>query len=235
MRFSAFLPAVAGLSTIVAVSVIAPSIAHSATFQAESGVTSVFLDFDALETLGITLAGADGVVDPASSDFQVGFAITPETDFTFSDDNGFTPISGTIEHSGSISLAIDTLGGDVALGDFTIGFDANRVSDTTSGFFVQDNLDLDTVLFDIDMPDTLALDDDSLTLVADLLVAPEFAEILTTLEKPDLTGVEIGAARTDANLVAVSDGGASVPEPATVLGLVGVGAAVLSQKAGRRA
>ncbi|NJR62324.1 MAG: hypothetical protein HC769_28005 [Cyanobacteria bacterium CRU_2_1] len=75
------------------------------TFQVESGVTSVSLDVPLLtEAAGLALAGAISDAEPAES-FQVGFEITDNTTFSFNLDNGFTPIDGTIEHSGTLTLA----------------------------------------------------------------------------------------------------------------------------------
>ena len=127
--------------------------AYATNAQVESGVTSVFLDFETvLSPLGIDLAGADDVVDPTSDDFLVGFTITDDSDFTFAAEDTLTPLSGTIGHTGSVTLAIDTLTEDLTVGNFVIGFDADRASDTATGFFVQDTLSLGAVLFDITNP-----------------------------------------------------------------------------------
>ncbi len=226
----------AGIATgaLVAASMMAEE-AQAATFEVESGVTSVFLDFEnVLEpALGISLVSADGVVDPASGPFQVGFTITPETDLTFSDENGFTPLGGTIEHAGSVTLGIMTGGGETAnvtVGNFTIGYDAGRVSDQVTGFFVQDNIDLDTILFDITAPvTTFDFNGQNLALGSDLAVSPEFAAVLLSLGKPDVTGAIAGFAQVNA-LVAEQQS-VPVPEPVSVLGLL---ATAIAGTAGRR-
>ena len=193
--------AVAMTAAAVSTAIVSDS-AYASPFQAESGVTSVFLNFEeVLSPLGIDLAGADDVVDPAAGLFQVGFTITPDTDFTFSDENIITPLSGAIAHIGSVTLAIDTMDEDLTVGNFVIGFDADRVSDATSGFFVQDTLSLGIVLFDITNPPTaFNLTSDALMLGSDLAISPEFAEVLTQIEKPGLAGAVVGAAQIDADL-----------------------------------
>lgn len=193
--------AVAVTAAAVSTAIVSAS-AYASPFQAESGVTSVFLNFEeVLSPLGIDLAGADDVVDPAAGLFQVGFTITPDTDFTFSDENTLTPLSGSIAHVGSVTLAIDTMEEDLTVGNFVIGFDADRVSDATSGFFVQDTLSLGIVLFDITNPPTaFNLTSDALMLGSDLAISPEFAEVLTQIEKPGLAGAVVGAAQIDADL-----------------------------------
>ncbi len=74
-------------------------------FSIESGVTSVALDTQLLESAAyLTLVGADSAATAANEDFQVGFEITDATDFVFSTENGITPISGSIEHSGTVTF-----------------------------------------------------------------------------------------------------------------------------------
>lgn len=218
-------PMLLGISTVVVTTVASAAPVSAAVFQVESGATSVFLDFeDILSPLGIDLVGADNVTEPAEGPFQVGFNILPESDFTFSDDNTLTPISGAIEHSGSITLAIDTLGDDLTVGNFTIGFDPSRVSAETTGFFVQDTLSLNEILFDISNPPTaLELSADSLVLGSGLAISSEFAGVLEGLDKPGLGGAVVGVAQINANLESEA---ASVPEPASVLALLLTGTVV---------
>ncbi|MEM1289887.1 MAG: alkaline phosphatase [Cyanobacteria bacterium P01_H01_bin.162] len=78
-------------------------------FTVESGVTSVALDTALLESAaGLTLVGADSDAEPVNEDFQVGFAIVDETDFTFTTEGGFAPVGGSIEHSGSVFFDLAT-------------------------------------------------------------------------------------------------------------------------------
>ena len=181
------------------IELIPPSI-----FTVDSGTTSVFLDLPLLESAaGITLVDADSTGEPFSEEFQVGFPIEEDTDFTF-ELPPFTPVSGSIEHSGTITLSVG--GTDVTVGEFSIGFDAARVSETASGFFVadttEDALGLE-VLFDVSATGSLDADSDSLTISdRDLLLAPEFTE---ALEAPDLTGADVGDVRIDAATSLVED------------------------------
>jgi hypothetical protein len=165
------------------------------TFTVNSGKTSVFLDSNVLETAGLTITTTDAVEANTQGFPQgqpaVGFEIKPETDFTFTQENGFTPVSGTIEHSGSL-----TFEGVGTVGDFSIGFDASRDTDKTSGFFVADTLDTDAILFDLSDPQTANFQGENLTIAdSDLLVSPELA---TLLGNQSLAGADIGGARIDA-------------------------------------
>lgn len=170
-------------------------------FTVEDGVTSVFLDLDLLSTAaGLELTGADSEAEPFSDDFQVGFDITDNTTFSFTADP-FTPVSGTIEHSGTV-----TFNGAVTVGNFSIGFDANRVSDTASGFFVEDTIEGNgvDVLFDIGAPGVVETSNTELTIAdADLLLAPEVVSILGL--DAVLAGADVGDARVDAVLMAEGD------------------------------
>lgn len=205
------LSVVLGFATAASVvsTVMAPVKAEAATFQLGSGVTSVFLDLPTLQSAaGLNLTGAADTVPPVSSSFLVGFPITPATDFTFSFDSasGFAPISGTIEHTGSV-----TFNNAVTVGDFSIGFNPARVTGNASGFFVQDTLSTGAILFDVATPSALSFAEQALAIKGDLLVSPEFADFLGNV---NLTGATVGAA---------SINGAAVPEPTTVLGLLAAG------------
>ena len=171
------------------------------TVKVDSGTTSVFLDLPLLESAaGLTLTGVDSSGKPFSDDFQVGFPIIEETDFTY--EIPFAPVEGSIEHSGTVTFGLGD--GEVTLGDFSIGFDPGRVSDTASGFFVADTLDdalgLE-VLFDVGVPATVSATPEELTIAdADLLLAPEFADALSLSQ---LTGADVGDTRIDASAIAV--------------------------------
>lgn len=94
------------------------------TFEVESGVTSISLDLPLLEEVGdLQLTEVDSNAEPFSDDFQAGFAITDESDFTFSMTDGFTPLDGAIEHEGSLTfgvlppeITLDFEGDDLAAG-----------------------------------------------------------------------------------------------------------------------
>ncbi|HIK45448.1 MAG TPA: hypothetical protein IGR64_11270, partial [Leptolyngbyaceae cyanobacterium M65_K2018_010] len=143
------------------------------------------------------LVEANEVVEPFSSDFLVGFAITPETDFSYR--LPFSPVGGTLEHDGTVTFGlVADPHTQITVGEFSIGFDPARVSSMASGFFVADTLpdnDLD-ILFDLSVPGMVEASELALTLAeADLLLAPELA---VALGLPELTGADIGDARVDA-------------------------------------
>jgi hypothetical protein len=174
--------------------------------EVESGVTSIFLDTEALSSLtGYDLAGTNGTVVPATDEFQVGFSILEESDFTFTTADGFTPTGGSIKQEGTITF--NTAYGPTTVGDFSIAFDPSRVSEERSGFFVQsgffttDTINPGQILFDISTPDILNITDSTLNLdEADLLISTEFSSFLQTqgLASTDLTGVDVGDAQVDA-------------------------------------
>ena len=130
-----------------------------------------------------------------SDDFQVGFNINDDTNFSFAP-VPFTPLGGTIEHDGTITVALGEA--QATIGEFSIGFDPTRRDGTASGFFVADTLadplNLD-ILFDIGMPETISLVNEDFSLAdADLLLAPELA---TALGLPNLAGADVGDTRVD--------------------------------------
>ena len=162
-----------------------------------SGTTSVSLDLPLLElAAGITLVSANTDGEAFSEEFQLGFPIIEDTDFSF-ETEPFAPVDGTIEHSGTVTLNLNDA--DVTVGDFSIGFNASRVSNTASGFFVSDTtedaLDLE-ILFDISAPGNVTTNEGLTISEADLLVAPELADALGS---SSLTGADIGDTRIDAS------------------------------------
>jgi hypothetical protein len=174
--------------------------------EVESGITSIFLDTEALSSLtGYNLAGTSGTVAPATDEFQVGFNINEESDFSFTTENGFTPTGGSIEQDGTITF--NTVNGPSTVGDFSIAFDASRVSEERSGFFVQsgffttDTIEPGQILFDISTPEILNITDSTLNIdEADLLISAEFSSFLQTqgFSSTDLTGTDVGDTRIDA-------------------------------------
>ena len=185
---------------------VSPPDNQEGMFDVESGVTSLFLNFSLFEAAGLVIQDATPTATPFSNQFQLGFAIDDSTDFQF-ESAPFVPTRGRINHTGDISFLVgsDAL---VTIGDFSIGFDPNRVNEIASGFFIADTLE-DTlgidILFDVSAPGRLIVDDNQLTIAdADLLLAPELARVLGL---NDLVGTDVGDTRVDA-AVAESDGGA---------------------------
>ncbi|MEH2110625.1 hypothetical protein [Nostoc sp.] len=215
MRFSQF----AGIlsCTTAALVSIAPIQVEAATFKVISGVTSIDHDHEEiLSTIGLNLTGTNNTVTPIPSNYLVGFNIDSATNFTFSDEGGFTPLSGTIEHTGTV-----TFNKQVTVGDFSIGFAPGRTVTGASGFVLRDTFSLNTILFDLSITEPVAFDGQNLTIPdVKLLISPEFASIL---QNSDLTGLFAGTARIDAQV-------AAVPEPDSVLAILAAGAALLATR-----
>ena len=177
---------------------------QTGTFEVTSGVTSLFLDFTLFELAGLVIQDATPTATPFSNQFQLGFEVAESTNFSF-ESVPLTPLGGTINHIGDITFLAgeDTL---VTIGDFEIGFDASRVSETNSGFFVTDTLDDDLgigVLFDVGAPGRLIIANDQLTIAdADLLLAPELAAVLGLNEA---IGNDLGDTRLDAQLMPTAE------------------------------
>lgn len=178
------------------------------------GTTSVSLNFDLLESAaGLTLDSTSDIADPAAG-FAVGFDITEASTFQFSTETGFELVDGAIEHTGTVTFR-NADGGLITLGNFTIGFDAQRVSDDTSGFFVADTASVGIPVFDLSPPEIVDFDDPELTIAStDLLLSPELATALAG-ENSGLDGADVGDARVDATVVdfqqrEVEDGKTSV-------------------------
>jgi hypothetical protein len=215
MRFSKF-AGILGCTTAAFIS-IAPIEVEAATFKVISGVTSIDHDHeDILRNIGLTLTGSNHTVAPIPSNYLVGFNIDSATNFTFSDQGGFTPLSGTIEQTGTV-----TFNNQITVGEFSIGFAPGRTTKDASGFVLRDTFSLDTILFDLSLSEPVAFDGKNLTIPdVKLLVSPEFAKILGN---PDLTGLFAGTARIDAQV-------AAVPESDSVLAVLAVGAALLATR-----
>ncbi|MBE9000959.1 MULTISPECIES: hypothetical protein [unclassified Nostoc] len=215
MRFSQF-AGIVGCTTAAFIS-IAPMQVEAATFKVISGVTSIDRDHeDILKSIGLNLTGSNNTVAPIPSNYLVGFNIDSATNFTFSDEDSFTPLSGTIEHTGTV-----TFNNQITVGEFSIGFAPERIVNDASGFFLRDTLSLNTVLFDLSISEPVVFDGQNLTIPdVKLLVSPEFAKILGN---PDLTGLFAGTARIDAQV-------AAVPEPDSVLAVLAAGAALLATR-----
>lgn len=189
------------------------------------GQTNVALDtatLAAAASLELSSVSAD-VISPGTLPNSVAFGINPRdaatlpTTFSYDDSDFLGTFSGTIEHSGSVFFNTDT----VEVGDFTIGFDANRVGGNASGFFVASNAGIAATLFDVSNPSTLVATDANLEIGADLLVSPEFAQFLldNQLASADLTGADVGDALVQA-----------IPEPSSLALLTLAGLAALRRR-----
>lgn len=176
--------------------------------EVESGVTSVFLDTNLLDSAaGLELESTKNTVAPSNDKYSVGFNITDKTNLTFDNEKEFTPVNGSVEHQGTVNFKTDL--GPVTVGDFSVGFDSSRQTDTKSGFFVKDTAGTGAILFDVGIDDdtTGNVKDNKLMVDnADLLVSPEFASFLSTqgLAQSDLTGADVGDIGTNAIVNPVS-------------------------------
>jgi hypothetical protein len=215
MRFYQF-AGIVGCTTAAFIS-MTPMQVQAATFQVVSGVTSIDHDHeDILQSIGLTLTGSNNTVAPIPSNYLVGFNIDSATNFTFSDEGGFTPLSGTIDLTGTV-----TFNNQTTVGDFSIGFVPGRTVQDASGFVLRDTFSLNTILFDLSIPEPVVFDGQNLTIPdVQLLISPEFA---TILGNPNLTGLFAGTAQIDAQVVAV-------PEPDSVLAVLAAGAALLATR-----
>jgi hypothetical protein len=169
--------------------------------KVNSGVTSVALDTELLKSAaGLTLDGTNNTVAPASDKYAVGFGIKHNSDLTYNNNNGFTPVGGTIEHNGTVTFKTDSLG-PVTVGDFSVGYDGDRKSDKASGFYVKDIAGTGAILFDVSNPDSLTANRRNLNIGrADLLVSPEFDTFLNQkgLAKSSIKGADVGDVQIDA-------------------------------------
>ncbi len=213
------LTVVLGVATAaVVVTAATPVQAQMVMAKIKSGVTSVSLDLPSLKSAGLNLRStSSNVVEPVSSDFFVGFNITPDSSFTFIGEDKFRYLGGTIEHLGSV-----TFNKALTVGNFSIGFNKSRINNITSGFFVKDTLkNFGDVLFDIG---NLApqLKGKNLKISGDLFVSPELAELLGN---PGLISVAVGKAQINAITNATK-----VSESSAVLGLLAAAGVAIANK-----
>jgi hypothetical protein len=202
--------------TIAAFGTIAPLRAEAAKYQVQSGVTSVYHDLEAFSQIGLDLTGSNNTVTPINNDYIVGFSIAPTTNFTFSDTNGFTPLSGTIEHTGTV-----TFNNQNTVGNFSVGYDPQRANNNASGLFLKDTFS-QLILFDLSAPETVSLNGNNLILdQITLFFSPELANS-SLLNNSNLAGEFAGIVRIDAQVVLTA-----IPEPTSTIGLIVVGIAVL--------
>ncbi|MBD2679286.1 MULTISPECIES: hypothetical protein [Nostoc] len=218
MRFS-HIAGIVGCTTAAFIT-IAPIQVEAATFKVESGITSIDRDHEnILRNIGLIITGTQDIVPPIPSNYLVGFQIDSATDFTFSDEGGFTPLFGTIEHIGTVTFNEQT-----TVGNFSIGFAPGRTIPNASGLVLTDTISpANPILFDLAAPQSVIFDEQNLTLtLADvqLFISPEFAQ---ALGDSNLVGLFAGTARIDAKV-------AAVPEPGSALAILAAGAALLAAR-----
>jgi hypothetical protein len=190
-----------GLTTAIT-STQLPVQAATMTYQIQSGTTTLSLD-EALSSFGLSSKVDFDILPPSNDPNFVG------TDFTFSYDDqtkDFTPLSGTIEHTGSVAFDVDTtklaLLSPLEIGDFSLDFDE-------AGFFLQDNVSTGLKLFDIQINNAPTFDGTNLLIEgADVLVSQDFDTLLDNAAGYDVqvAGFKVGQAQVSAT---------AVPEPET--------------------
>ncbi len=162
------------------------------------------------------------VISPGALPGSVAFPIAPRdalilpTTFSYDSDDFLNTFIGTIEHRGSVFFDQDS----IEVGDFTIGFDMARAGTLlgeASGFFVRSNVGpVQEVLFDIRNPSELQADPTTLLIAGDLLVSPEFSQVIQM--DNNLAGVDAGDVQVDAIATPEPVAGVSL---AAVLGALG--------------
>jgi hypothetical protein len=173
-----------------AITVTPAQVVDNGTSTVAGGTTSVFLNLPLLKSAaGLTLTGSSTTGRPAAGGYQLGFPILPSSTFAYR--VPFAPVSGSINHSGTV-----TFNNSVTVGNFSIGFDATRATNGRSGFFVASTTGVKAILFDLGTPGSVNATRGLLTFGrTPLLVSPEFASFLG---KPALAGANVGAASTSA-------------------------------------
>lgn len=236
MRLS-HLSVIMGLTTATVFSTQLSVQAETRNYQFESGTTSLSLDASALDllgSLGLTFNSASDLVSPATG-FDFGFAILPPSssflgsNFTFSYDgatSAFTPVSGTIEHSGRLSFDVDTdkltLFSPLEIGNFSIEFE--------DGISIRDTFSTGLRLFDLALNSNPVLNGKNFQLAnVDVKLSREFADVLTNYSDSELSeelaGTVIGKAQIDAR---------TVPEPGSILAILTAASAALTMRRRRQ-
>lgn len=213
------------LAAAAAVAVTVSPANAQTVYGVESGTTSISLHKAVLDSIGYTVTGTSGTTTAAAG-YAAGFSIdtttTAEQMFRFTAAPDFTPGTGIIEHVGTFEL-----NDAIHLGNFVLEFDAGRMSEATTGFFVTDAADLEgQVLFDVGIPFSNSFDGTEWHLIdSDLFIAPEFA---TFLGDAGLSGQDIGDLRLDA--LASAKKKDAVPEPSSALLFVMGGATLILRR-----
>ena len=200
------------MKTAATVAALSAGLAGAQPVSVIGGQTNVALDFDTLSAAAsLDLSGVSSdVIAPRNIPDSVAFSINSRsapslpTTFSYDPSDFLGSFSGTIEHTGSVFFNNDT----VEVGNFTIGFDANRAVGANSGFFVESTTGIAAILFDIGAPSTLNPGSSELEIGADLLVSAEFGSFLfdNGLSATNLAGADVGDALVQATVPAPGAG-----------------------------
>ena len=205
------------LFTIALTAILTITIFSSAS-QAQSteltgGTISFDLDEDELMAVNLMFFGTMDSVPTTRGDEFIGFninsrgdAISPTTFAYEANGTDLTPVSGTIESTGSISFN----SGATSFGNIRLGFDEDRITGPNSGFFGESTAGTFTgIVFDVSNGSNINALTSSLTIEGDIFLSPELAGAI-----PGSTaGTNIGTFAIDAT--------AAVPEPSS-LGCVAI-------------
>ena len=205
-------------------------------YGVDSGRTSITLDTNTVEKLGYVVTGTNGTVE-ALQGLAYGFSILDESSdfsFTLAEAGGVAVQAGILNHSGWIELDDDgdPENGFIKLGNFEIGVDPGRESETVSGAYVRDTLGTNVVVFDIKPTGENEVnpvsDGETLTLqTSDLLVSPELYALLGSPAGVS-PGDFVGSIRVDASVSSTA-----IPEPSTgILWLCGFALVCFSRRRG---
>ena len=197
-----------GLTTATLASTQLSVQAATMSYQIQSGTTTLSLDND-LSPLGLSYKLDLDIIPPSNDPGIVG------TNFTFSYDDqtqAFTPLSGTIEHTGSVAFNVDqtqlTLLPTFEIGDFSLEFD-------DAGYYLRDNVSTRERLFDLKINNAPTFDGTNLLIEgADVAISQDFETILNNAAgyEVNLAGFTVAQARVSANATAV-------PEPEANVGI----------------
>ena len=164
------------------------------TFKVESGVTSVFLDFPLLEsTAGLGLASVDSEAEAFSDEFQVGFFIDEEeTDLTLDATEGFAPISGTIEHDGTVTFSTEVDSDDIEEDtDIEPAIDSDDIEEDTD---IEPAVDSDDTEEDADIEPAVDSDD-----------TEEDADTEVSIDPDDISGEDSSGDVSDFETIDLTD------------------------------
>jgi len=197
-----------GLTTAAVASTQLSVQAATMSYQIQSGTTTLSLD-KALSPLGLSYKLDLDIIPPSNDPGIVG------TNFTFSYDDqtqAFTPLSGAIEHTGSIAFNVDqtqlALLPTFEIGDFSLEFD-------DAGYYLRDNVSTGQRLFDLKINNAPTFDGTNLLIEgADVAISQDFETILNNAAgyEVNLAGFTVAQARVSANATAV-------PEPEANVGI----------------
>jgi MYXO-CTERM domain-containing protein len=191
------------------------------------GTTSVALDTDLVASVaGLTLVDVNNTVAPYSMDYDVGFAATGATNFTFASD--LSLIAGSIEHLGTLTFSdVDSVLHTV--GNFSLRHDPARESALLSGLYLVDTYGGLGTVFDLGVFSAPWVSGSAMTAgPATLYISPELGSVLLENEftTSNPAGVAVGSAFFSGMVRSV----ASVPDAAST-GVTGLAVLALAMAA----